>query len=132
MSGPDYDAPATTRQAKALLSVNYYPWPIVIPPGKNEQYRVETGNFKGPRFGQKIIKKRRVSIRWIKENLTIGQAGAILKEMKYESGGADKWEEKVPARPILGVTKPDVDEYISGLAKDSAKRIAANKSKYTR
>lgn len=124
--GPDYDAPATKRQADALIKMGYRAWPIVIPPKKNKKYRDRTGHFDGIRKG------RRVSKKWIMENLTMGQAGLILREMGYKSGDLDKWEEKIEPRPILGVTKKDVDEYISGLAKDAAKRIAANKSKYTR
>ena len=117
--GPDYSAPATKRQADALIKLGYRAWPIVIPPGKNEQYQKNTG-----RYDTRKNRGRKVSKRWITENLTMGQAGLILKKLGYKSGDLDRWEEQIEARPILGITRPDVDEFISKMARDTARRAA--------
>lgn len=77
-------APATRSQAKALKQQGFrWPW------------RENKGKSGRPKKG----KKR--TIKWIVENLTIGQAGAILRDMRGKSG-KQSWEIVVPARSFLG------------------------------
>ena len=53
-------------------------------------------------------KKRRYSQHWIRNNLTIGMAGAIIKKMRDEQGlpkrSNSSWIVETPARPFFGAT----------------------------
>lgn len=84
---PDYNAPATAEQAKALIKAGYKRYVGKYRSGKNK------GKGKG----------RRVSQAWIKENMTLGQAGLILR--MFRDDGAQQWNVKIPARPFLGLSK---------------------------
>jgi len=90
---PDYDAPATYFQAKALIK---------------EGFKLYIGKYKG---GQKAgqVKTRRVSIRWIMENMTIGQAGAIGRTtVAMDKFAWQHWEARIPPRPFLGVSRQKI------------------------
>lgn len=90
---PDYSAPATTAQAKALIEAGY------------KRY---TGKFKsGNKAGQS--KGKRVSAKWITENLTIGQAGIILRIMR-EKEPKQSWQTVTPARPFFGVNRQQIPQ----------------------
>lgn len=82
---PDYGAPATKRQAKALITAGY---------------RVYVGKKKGK------VKTKKPSIRWITENMTQGRAGLMIRELTGDVAKSS-WEVKVPARPFLGVSEKE-------------------------
>lgn len=98
---PDYKAPATRSQAKAL---------------KKEGYRRRVARKRGK--GGAILKK--VSVKWIQENLTQGQAGLILRILRTgKSRGEQSWKVKVQKRPILGATQKDADKYLTAMANNA-------------
>lgn len=99
---PDYDGPATRRQAKAL---------------KQEGYRK-------PRAGGKP--RAKATIKWITENLTLGQAGLILRSMRG-SEGKDSWVIKLPARSFLGATASETSDLVNTIFDDTRTAIAAAK-----
>lgn len=82
---PDYDAPATRDQAKAL---------------RMEGYRARKPSGKG---------YRNISIREIMNTMTLGQAGVILRHMR-DQVGKKSWVIPLPARSFLGATKSEVDK----------------------
>lgn len=73
--------PATRQQAKALLEAGY-------------KTRAKGKALKTP------------TLKWITQNLTIGQAGLILRVLR---GSKTEWTTKLPPRSFLGVTKDDLD-----------------------
>ncbi|MCL1123306.1 phage virion morphogenesis protein [Shewanella surugensis] len=75
---PDYQGPATTKQAKALIKAGY-------------TIRKKRGKgWKTP------------SLKWIKENLKLGQAGLILRILKEQEKGQQQWDIQLPSRSFLG------------------------------
>jgi Phage virion morphogenesis family len=78
--------PATKRQAKALRDLGFVP--------------------KG---------KRRTSNKDIMANMTVGQAGAIIRTMRAKQGKPQKqsWITRLPARSFLGATAREVTDYIN-------------------
>ena len=79
---PDYNQPATRKQAKALLEAGF---------------RVYAGKT---RTGK--TKSRRPSQKWIIENLTMGYAGMMVRTLRDEQP-ASSWTVNTPARAFLGV-----------------------------
>ena len=100
---PDYDAPANRAQAKSLIEEGYR-LPV---PGKR---------------GRKKLK--RVSQKWIRENMTIGQAGLILRMLRDDQG-KQSWTIKTPARPFLGADERDAQQMLDSLARTSLARLRA-------
>jgi len=99
---PDYDDPATKEQARALLQ---------------EGFKRPVGKFKsGAKKGQS--KGRRVSMKWIVENMTLGQAGLVLRILRDKTKTEKSWPVTVPARPFFGLRKADVTELSDRLIKD--------------
>ncbi|WP_067522418.1 hypothetical protein [Endozoicomonas ascidiicola] len=82
---PDYNAPATRKQGKALLESGY---------------RLYAGKKKGR------TKTKKPSQRWIIENMTIGHAGYLIRQLRDEKAKRS-WTVRTPARPFLGVTEKD-------------------------
>lgn len=78
--------PATQTQAKALLAAGYK-----IPRGNNRGYKTPT-------------------LTWIKSNLTVGRAGAILIALR--GAGKQQWDIVLPARPAFGIADADIQKYI--------------------
>lgn len=102
---PDYTKPATPAQAKALAK---------------EGYRRPVARKRGK--GGAILK--RVSQKWIRENMTIGQAGLILRLMRTGTReGKQSWVIKLPERPILGATPADANIYLADMATDALQRM---------
>ena len=67
--------------------------------------------------GYKIPRNRgkgskRPSIKWITANLSLTQAGFLLKELKGGSGKS-KWQIDLPARSFLGETKKEHKQHMS-------------------
>ena len=82
---PDYSAPATRHQARALLKAGY---------------RIRKGKgWKRPTLG------------WVVGNLTCGRAGLLLAKLQ---GGSKKqrWQIDLPARAFLGADTQDVGEIV--------------------
>lgn len=84
---PDYGAPATREQAKALLG---------------EGFKIKRASGRG---------WKTPSIKWITNNLTIGKAGAVLRSMR-DKKPAESWTIDLPARAWLGSSKKENIEHI--------------------
>lgn len=98
---PDYKARATRRQAKALL---------------REGYRLPV---RGKGGGRGL---KRVTVSWIEQHMTLGQAGLILRLMRTgKRKGVQSWRDTVPARPFLGVTSQQADELAEKFVKSLLK-----------
>ena len=104
-SKPDYDAPVTRDMAKALIQEGYRQ-PVK---GKNGRSRL-----------------KKVSQRWIMDNMTQGQAGLVLKELR-NAGSKRSWTIRTPARPFLGATEQDADKMLESMAKAALARIQSKK-----
>lgn len=72
--------PATRQQAKALLQAGF-------------KYRSQGKGYKTP------------TLKWIVQNLKIGQAGLILRSLR---GSKTEWKTTLPARSFLGITAQDL------------------------
>lgn len=103
---PDYHGDATRAQAKALLAEGYR-HPVK---GKNGKRRL-----------------KRVSQKWIRENMTIGQAGLILRTLRDQES-KKSWTVKVPARPVLGADPADTEQFMDSLARHALAELKAKGS----
>ena len=88
---PDYDAPATASQAKALIKAGFKLHKGMYKSGKNK------GNNKS----------KRVSQAWIKENMTVGQAGLVLS-LLIDKPQKSSWTVDTPARPFFGLNQQEI------------------------
>ena len=79
---PDYKGGASKSQAKALLE---------------NGYKIRRNKGKG---------WKRPSQKWIRENLTLGQAGLILRILRDSQAKKD-WQIKLPQRSFLGQTEQE-------------------------
>ena len=82
------EGPATRNLARALIS---------------EGYKIPRGKGKG---------SKRPSIKWITNNLSINQAGFLLRELKGSSGKST-WKIDLPARSFLGQTVAEQKEQMN-------------------
>lgn len=96
---PDYNSPATRRQAKAL---------------KLAGFKAKKENGKG---------RKNVSQAWIMQNLTLGQAGLILRVLRGPSKKV--WQIPLPARAFLGVDNNEYSKIITGIFNDINQTIGA-------
>ncbi|WP_296059590.1 phage virion morphogenesis protein [uncultured Amphritea sp.] len=98
---PDYTGAATPEQAKSLVK---------------EGFRVYAGKRKNGR-----VKTRKASQKWIRENMTLGQAGLVLRLLR-EAQRKTQWEIPVPERSFLGVSATDkqqlADDFFQQLMSD--------------
>jgi hypothetical protein len=94
---PDYDAPATSDQAKALIKAGY----------KLNKGKYKSGKSKGQ------VKTKRVSQAWIKENMTLGQAGLVLRMLQNKTA-ASSWAVNTPARPFFGLNAREIETLGTG------------------
>ncbi|MCF8093695.1 MAG: hypothetical protein K9K40_14695 [Desulfotignum sp.] len=102
---PDYKKPATPRQAASLIK---------------EGYRARVARKRGK--GKAVLK--RVSKKWIQDNLTLGQAGLILRLLRTgETKGPQRWTIKVPERPFLGVTPKQANVYLTAMARAALQEL---------
>lgn len=85
---PDYAGPATTAQAKALRA---------------EGYKARKKSGKG---------YRNASIREIKDTLSLGQAGIILRLMR-DSESKQQWVIPLPDRSFLGATENEISDMVN-------------------
>ncbi|MBI9109903.1 hypothetical protein [Maridesulfovibrio ferrireducens] len=75
--------------------------------------------FRNP--GQKD-RVRRVSSKFIMENLTRGQASFALQTL-LGVPAKEKWKIEIPARPFLGITSKDATQYTTELARTALQYI---------
>lgn len=94
---PDYSAPATRRQARALKQEGYV---VRLPGGR----------------------RKKPTMRWITENLTLGQAGLILQTLRDEPR-KNRWVIELPERSFLGVESGEVEELANTIFDDTIQRI---------
>lgn len=99
---PDYSAPATRRQASAL----------------------KEAGFKRPREGGNGYSK--ATIKWITNNMTLGQAGLVLR-MLTESEAKQSWVIELPARSFLGTTESERRELVQSTFEDTRQKMKAAK-----
>lgn len=69
---------------------------------------------------------RTVGIRWIKQNMTVAKAGAIIRSMREQQGISRNitWLTRLPARSFLGATEAEVKQYIDQFFNDMEQEIA--------
>lgn len=96
------DSPATRDQARALREAGF------------------TINKRKSKSGKKP------SLKWVTQNLTIGQAGSILRQLRELAGDTIKssWKTTLPARSFLGASKADVSQHIDAIFKQINQEIA--------
>lgn len=97
-----HNAPATRRQAKALREVGF---------------KVKGANGK---------RLKSPSLKWITENMKIGQAGAALRYLREQDNETIKtsWKTVLPARSFLGATAAEVREYTGDIFTQMTQEIA--------
>lgn len=101
---PRYSAPATRAQAQALI---------------DEGYKRPSAKKRG-----RGVALKRVSQKWIRENMHQGQAGFILKLLRTRKAtGKKSWTIHMPARPFLGVPLKKADEYMTQMARQGLRKI---------
>jgi len=79
------------------------------------------------KLGYRMNKKgRKPSMRWIMDNLTIGQAGSIIRSMREKQGikAKSSWKTVLPARAFLGASAHDVAQYIQSFFTDITQELA--------
>lgn len=98
----DPTAPCTPRQAEALIDVGY-------------MRRMKGGKLK------------KVSMRWIIKNMTMGQAGRIYRAM---AGGKEKseWTIPLPARSFLGATQAELKVFADAILNEILTGVKAGKA----
>ncbi|EDM67307.1 prophage PSPPH06, virion morphogenesis protein [Moritella sp. PE36] len=83
---PDYNAKASRRQAKSLRDSGY-------------KIRKKRGKgWKAP------------SLKWITENISVGQAGLILRILRGNKKAKSSWDVKLPARSFMGQNRNEQTE----------------------
>ncbi|PAU66541.1 hypothetical protein BZL41_01180 [Pseudomonas sp. PIC25] len=82
---PDYNAPSSRFQARALLKAGY---------------RIRSGK-----------RWKRPSLGWIQENLSCGRAGLILAKLAGDTK-KQRWQIDLPARAVLGADPQDVGDIV--------------------
>lgn len=92
---------ATRDQAKALLAEGY-----------RQPIRAKNGGST----------TRRASQRWIKQNLSMQQAGYILRILRNDQK-KQSWAIKLPARPFLGASDDQADNFRHQLAKSAIRQM---------
>lgn len=94
---PDYDAPCTRKQARAL---------------KREGYKVRMAGGR----------KRKPTMKWMLDNLTQGQAGLILRQMREEEPKRS-WTIELPDRSFLGASHTEIAELANTVFDETIARI---------
>lgn len=101
---PDYRDKATAAQAKSLIA---------------EGFKRQVAKKRG-----RGVALRRVSQKWIRENMTLGQAGIILRLMRTKNAhGKQRWEIIPPARPFLGATPDMAGAMLTDLARQALREM---------
>ncbi len=108
---PDYQQPASKKQAKALLQEGF-----TISSGKRYQSGVKKGNSR----------RKKPSQKWITENLKMGQAALVIRKLRKEERPSKRWTIKVPERPFLGVPGGDAADILSTEIQREQQRRSGN------
>ena len=95
---PDYQQPASKKQAKALLQ---------------EGFRIKTADRYKSGTNKGKAKSKKPSQKWILENMKIGQAGLILRALRREERPPRRWTIKVPERAFLGMPGGDASDILT-------------------
>ena len=70
------------------------------------------------------IRLKRVSIKWIMQNMTNARAAMLIHILRGDpSPRSRKWKIKLPERPFLGVTPEKTDQFITDLAQQTISQI---------
>lgn len=85
---PKYNAPATRLQAKRLRELGY--------------------TIAAKRKG----KRKKPSLNWIVGNVSLGQAGVIIRSLKNKASQTS-WEVKLPERQLLGAKSENIIQFIA-------------------
>ncbi|MBU6951002.1 phage virion morphogenesis protein [Hahella sp. HN01] len=94
---PDYAAPATRGQARQLREAGF-----TIPRGQGRG-------------------RKRPTLKWVTQNLTFGQAGAVLRALT-DKPRQGRWLIPLPARSFLGATQHDIDAFIDRIFEQTFKQ----------
>ncbi len=96
------DSPATRRQAVALREAGF------------------TINKRKKAGGKKP------TLKWVTENLTVGIAGSVLRQLREDAGETIKqsWTTELPARSFLGATPAEVSAHVDAVFSDMKQEIA--------
>lgn len=96
------ESPATRKQAIALREAGF---------------EIKKANGKG---------KKKPTLKWFSENFTVGQAGAILRDMREKAGETIKttWTTVLPARSFLGASASEVTSHIETIFNQMKQEIA--------
>lgn len=70
--------------------------------------------------------KRKAALRWVMQNLSVKQAGAVIRSMREKQSIKPKssWRTILPARSFLGATQEEIAQYIQEIFEDVTKEIA--------
>ncbi|MCX4187172.1 phage virion morphogenesis protein [Methylophaga sp. OBS4] len=100
-AGGHYDKPATRKQAIALREAGF---------------TIKKANGKGTKAPP---------LKWVQNNLTIGQAGFALKQLRIWSGEKIKssWVTELPARSFLGATAAEISQHIDAIFNQMTQEI---------
>lgn len=99
---PDYSKPCPRTMAKKLRELGYM---VAVKP-KNKK-------------GKKRHKKP--SIKWIIENLSMGQAGAIIRQLSGTENPPTSWDVPLAERKILGTKEQAVVEKLQEILEEARK-----------
>tara|TARA_R110002050_G_scaffold57423_3_gene128942 strand:+ start:87891 stop:88568 length:678 start_codon:yes stop_codon:yes gene_type:complete len=96
------DKPATRRQAIAL---------------RDAGFKIKGGNGK---------RLKSPSLKWVQQNMKVGQAGAALRWLRDKANETVKtsWTTVLPARSFLGANASEVTQYTGDIMKQMTKEIA--------
>lgn len=103
---PSPDGTATAAQAKALVDLGY----------KRVVGKYKSGKKKGE------SRKKRVSQKWIRENMSAGQAGIIIRLLR-EDAPKQFWNVEVPAREFFGLSKKEIQELGNEIVDDILEQV---------
>lgn len=92
---PDYGAQCTPKQAQALIKEGY--------------------KLPGRRKGGGV-RLYPVNARWLRDHMTLGQAGLILRLLRTgQAKGKQSWKDTVPERPFLGINDAQVEASLDAM-----------------
>lgn len=96
------DKPATRRQARALREAGF-----------TIHKRQKSGG-------------KKPTLKWVQENLTVGIAGSVLRQLREDAGETIKqsWTTELPARSFLGATPAEVSAHVDTIFTNMTQEIA--------
>lgn len=73
--------------------------------------RLRRLGFKVRQAGRKAL--ARPSVAWIREHLSYGQAGLLVRRLRGDAPGASQWDIQLPQRAFLGTSDRDVRQLLA-------------------